>query len=91
MKIAGGDNVDTDSDLNLMRQEFDLGPLRDMTWLQMEGGFLYGAHEVILPHFHSVLNSPKIIENLCLREFRWVKWKDRRGALLVGEPSLCLI
>ena len=30
----------------MMRQEFDLGPLRDMTWLQLDGGFLYGAHEV---------------------------------------------
>ena len=32
--------------LIMMRQEFDLGPLRDMTWLQLDGGFLYGAHEV---------------------------------------------
>ena len=30
----------------MTRQEFDLGPLRDMTWLQLDGGFLYGAHEV---------------------------------------------
>lgn len=32
--------------LIMMRQEFDLGPLRDMTWLQLDGGYLYGAHEV---------------------------------------------
>ena len=32
--------------LIMTRQEFDLGPLRDMTWLQLDGGFLYGAHEV---------------------------------------------
>jgi len=29
-----------------LEQEFDLGPLRDMTWMQLDGGFLYGAHEV---------------------------------------------
>lgn len=29
-----------------LEEEFDLGPLRDMTWLQLDGGFLYGAHEV---------------------------------------------
>ena len=33
-------------------QEFDLGPLRDMTWMQLDGGFLYGAHEVDHHHNH---------------------------------------
>jgi len=34
------------NDVLQSEQEFDLGPLRDMTWMQLDGGFLYGAHEV---------------------------------------------
>ena len=66
----------------IMRQEFDLGPLRDMTWLQLDGGFLYGAHEVIFTQvlmnlFPILLKSFKIDATMFeTGELRWVKWKE---------------
>ena len=62
----------------ISRQEFDLGPLRDMTWLQLDGGFLYGAHEVIFTQVLPILLKSFKIDTTMFEtgDLRWVKWKE---------------